>query len=235
MGWAWLALALVPTAACAACPGPVAIDVGHTLAAPGATSARGVSEFTFNQALARDAAGLLTAAGQRVVVIGESGAPLALLDRTRIARAEGAALFVSFHHDSVQPHYLEAWTVDGRARIYSDRFSGFSVFTSALNPRAAESERLAAGIGQAMVAMGFKPSLHHAEPITNEGRPVLDAAIGLYRFDGLAVLRTASMPAALLEAGIIVNRADELRLMDPAIRHRIAQAAATAITRFCAR
>ena len=41
----WLA-ALAPAA-------EVAVDVGHTLAAPGAISARGMGELEFNQALAR--------------------------------------------------------------------------------------------------------------------------------------------------------------------------------------
>ena len=55
------------------------------------------------------------------------------------------------------------------------------------------------------MAAGEKPSLYHAEPIAGENRPLLDRRLGVHRFDGLAVLKTATMPAVLVEAGVIVN------------------------------
>ena len=73
---------------------------------------------------------------------------------------------------------------------------------------------------------GFTPTAHHAEPIAGENRPWADEANGVYWFDGLAVLRTAASPALLLEAGIILNRADEVSLGQPATRRRIAKAVA---------
>jgi len=36
-----------------------------------------------------------------------------------------------------------------------------------------------------------------------------NVTLGLYRFNDLEVLKTAPMPAALLETGIIVNRREE--------------------------
>ena len=49
-------LALIAALAAAYCPAhaimTIAVDVGHTLAQPGATSARGETEFSFNRALA---------------------------------------------------------------------------------------------------------------------------------------------------------------------------------------
>jgi N-acetylmuramoyl-L-alanine amidase len=41
------------------------------------------------------------------------------------------------------------------------------------------------------------------------------------------------VPAVLVEAGIIVNRADELLLETPEHRARIAQANLAAVSRFC--
>ena len=43
------------------------------------------------------------------------------------------------------------------------------------------------------------------------------------------------VPAVLVEAGIIVNRADELLLETPEHRARIAQANLAAVSRFCTR
>jgi N-acetylmuramoyl-L-alanine amidase len=43
--------------------------------------------------------------------------------------------------------------------------------------------------------------LHHAEPVAGESRELIDRALGIYRYDELAVLRTATMPAVLFEAG----------------------------------
>ncbi|WP_170245046.1 N-acetylmuramoyl-L-alanine amidase family protein [Pararhodospirillum oryzae] len=214
------------------------LDIGHTLARPGATSARGRPEFGFNQALGQTIAAAVRRDGAfRVVVINADGTMAGLTQRPAAARAAGATVFLSVHHDSVQPRYLQTWrgeTGTGPVIPYSDRFSGFSVFVSAANPQPRESERWGRAVGRALVAAGLAPTLHHAEPIEGENRPLLDPALGLYRFDGLAVLRAATMPAALLEAGLIVNRADERVLASPAGQDRIARAVVGALHAYCA-
>jgi N-acetylmuramoyl-L-alanine amidase len=70
---------------------------------------------------------------------------------------------------------------------------------------------------------GFIPSRYHADPIVGENRPFADEANGVHYFDNLAVLKTASIPALLFEAGVIVNRDEELRMRDPAVRKRIVE------------
>ena len=45
-----------------------------------------------------------------------------------------ADLFLSIHHDSVPTWLLEKWDYEGQERGFSDRFSGHSIFVSALNP-----------------------------------------------------------------------------------------------------
>lgn len=234
-----LATALVACEATAATPGVppgapaqdapplVAVDVGHSLAKPGAVSARGVPEFRFNRELAGAVAAALRQRRMRVLLIGEQGDADSLVQRT--TTAAGADLLLSLHHDSVQPHYLESWQVDGRTLPYSDRFSGFSLFVSRRNPDVARSLACARSIGAALRGIGQQPSLHHAEPIKGEGRPLVDAANGIYYFDGLVVLRTATSPAVLLEAGLIVNREDELRLGDPRQQAQMASAVADGV------
>jgi N-acetylmuramoyl-L-alanine amidase len=116
--------------------------------------------------------------------------------------------------------------------LYSDKFSGFSVFVSRKNRKSAQSQQFARLLGEAMIARGFSPTLHHAEKIPGEGRNLLDKDLGLYEFEDLIVLKTAAMPAVLLECGVIINRSEETSLQKPEIQQRIADAATEAISKF---
>lgn len=222
----WL-IALVIAPAAAQEPALVAVDVGHFLAEPGALSARGRPELEFNRELALDLRDALEAQGDRVRLIG-AGGEVAVLSR-RTAAARGASLFLSVHHDSVQPHYLEEWAYEGETRRFSDRFAGFSLFVSRRNPDLAGSLACASAIGAALRAAGFAPSLYHAEPIPGESKPFADRLNGVHYFDNLVVLHTATQPAVLFEAGVIVNRAEELRVGEAATRRRIADAVAAGV------
>jgi N-acetylmuramoyl-L-alanine amidase len=237
--WAWYSVVLSLASLCLsgvvwpALAVTVALDVGHSLAHPGATSARGVPEFAFNRALALVVRQRLEQHGLQVRVIGAKGDMQDL--RARTQAAVGADVFLSLHHDSVQAQYLETWTPAGTPRRFSDRFSGFSLFVSRANPGLAPSLACASQLGAALRHAGFTPSLHHAEPIPGESRPFADRLNGVYYFDDLVVLKTATQPALLLEAGIIVNRTEELLLDTPEHRGRIAQAMLAGVSRFCAR
>ncbi len=222
----WL-IALVIAPAAAQEPALVAVDVGHFLAEPGALSARGRPELEFNRALALDLRDALEAQGDRVRLIGAAG-EVAVLSR-RTAAARGASFFLSVHHDSVQPHYLEEWDHESETRRFSDRFAGFSLFVSRRNPDPGASLACASAIGAALRAAGFAPSLYHAEPIPGESKPFADRLNGVHYFDNLVVLHTATQPAVLLEAGVIVNRDEELRLSEPATRRRITAAVAAGV------
>lgn len=212
----------------------IALDVGHYRARPGAISARGVTEFSYNLALARAVlAGLRRDGFTKAFLIGESGTPLPLERRTQIASEAGADLFISLHHDSVQPRYLSQWTVDGHPQHYSDLFHGYSLFISGKNRHERESREFAMLLGQALLDDGLTPSLHHAENIPGENRPLLDVRIGLYQFDDLIVLKTASSPAALLESGIIVNRSEEEQIRKGSYDTRVTAALLKAIQQFC--
>ena len=133
------------------------------------------------------------------------------------------------HHDSVQPHYLEEWTHEGETRRFSDRFAGFSLFVSRRNPDVGASLACASAIGAAMRGAGFAPSLYHAEPIKGESKPFADRTNGVHYYDNLVVLHSATQPAVLFEAGVIVNRAEELALRAPGTHGRIAEAVADGV------
>lgn len=217
-GGPWLALAGLLLAA-ELHAAAIAVDVGHYLKEPGVISAHGVPEFEYNLRLAREVAAALRGAGHRTLLIGDDG--LAENLGSRAPRAAGMDLFISIHHDSVQPRFLVPWEHDGATRLYSDKFAGYSLFVSRLHPQVKASLRCASTIGAAMNAAGFTASRYHADPIVGENRPFADEPNGVHYFDNLAVLKTASVPALLFEAGVIVNRAEELRMREPAVRKRI--------------
>ncbi|MBY0430955.1 MAG: N-acetylmuramoyl-L-alanine amidase [Rhodospirillales bacterium] len=235
---AW-ALALAAGSAAlpaAACPpqGPlVALDAGHSPASPGATSARGRPEYGFNIALARRVQTALAGAGFRTVLVNAEARAMKPAERAYAAQRAGADLLVSLHHDSVQPRYLDRWTHEGRSLAYSDRFAGYSLFVSARNGAAEGSARLGWLLGGELTARGLTPTLHHAEAIPGENRPLLEPRLGLYRFDDLLVLKSAPMPAVLVEAGVIVHRAEEERLAAPARQDQVAEAIVAAVQRYC--
>jgi N-acetylmuramoyl-L-alanine amidase len=221
-----LGLLLVAPAA-AREPPLVAIDVGHYLAEPGATSARGRAELEFNRDLAALVRDELQSRGIRVLLVGADG-DMAVLSR-RTAAARGADLLLSVHHDSVQPDYLEEWVHEGETRRFTDRFAGFSLFVSRRNPELAASLACASAVGAALRGAGFVPSLYHAEPIPGESKPFADRANGVHYYDNLVVLHTATQAAVLFEAGVIVNRVEELALRDPATQRRMAAAVADGV------
>ncbi len=206
----------------------IALDIGHSLTNPGAISARGGAEFVFNRALALVLREELQARGFTVLTIGEKGDVRDLYSRP--ASAKEADLLLSVHHDSVQPHYLKDWQYSGKRRRMSDRFSGFSIFVSRSNPYPTMSLSCASSIGTALRNAGFQPSAYHAEKIPGENRPFADEINGVHYFDDLVVLKTATLPAVLLEAGVIVNPADELVLSESATRQKIAAAVASAMS-----
>ena len=216
-------------------PCVVAIDVGHSESQPGAVSARGVGEHVFNHNVGRRLLDDVHARGLGGSFIVEApGGTRSLAERTKAAERRGATFFISIHHDSVQPVYLSTWQHDGVERRYSDRFSGFSLFVSREGRHAAASLALARAIGARLLDAAFQPSLHHAEKIAGEGRDLVDRRRGVYAFDDLVVLKTATMAAVLLECGIIVNRDEELRLLDRAHQTRLVSAVATGIAERCA-
>jgi N-acetylmuramoyl-L-alanine amidase len=206
----------------------IALDVGHNKAAGGAVSARGRFEFEFNQATARTIASVLRSAGAKVTIINESGDITSLPARPQRAASLGADAFLSIHHDSVNDKYLKTWDYQGTEQSYCDRFSGYSVFCSKDNWKAAQSQLLARQIGKAMLDAGFKPALHHNEPIPGENRPFIDATTGVYEYTKLIVAKSGKLPSALLECGVIVNRDEELTAQSEEYQRRIGVAVAKA-------
>ncbi len=220
--------------ACAAADFVVAIDAGHTPEEPGATSARGEAEYSYNRRIAYELLDALQAAGfTGAFLINEDEDEISLKNRVREAEKGRADLLLSLHHDSVHPAYLENWEYAGQKLRFCDRFRGYSLLVSGEDPEYAASVAFAERLGTRLNAEELWPTLHHAEPIEGENRPLLDEDRGIYRFDELAILRRSEMPAVLLECGVIVHRKEERALDRPAHRAAIVRAIVAAIGDQC--
>ncbi len=195
----------------------VALDIGHSRRNPGVISASGVREWDLNRQLALAVAARLQPLGISYRLIGADGTMEVLTART--ALAEKDRLFISLHHDAVQPEWLP----------HVERYSGYSLFVSRKNQTLAASLACARKIGDRLLAAGFHPSFYHATPIKGENRPFADQNRGIHYYDGLAVLRTARQPAVLIEAGVVVNPQDESRVTGTEGRGRLAEAVAQAV------
>ena len=225
-----------PAETCARAMFRAVIDVGHTEKAFGATSARGLTEFAFNLNLAKRINQDLLAAGfkRSVLLISEGRSWPALGERIKRANAMRADLFLSIHHDSVPDKFLETWEFEGVKRGYSDRFSGHSIFISYDNSDLPGSLLFARMLGQQLKDRGLHYTPHYTQPIMgHRQRLLVDAQVGVYRYDQLLVLRDTDMPAVLLEAGSIINRDEELRMGSAEHQAKISAAVTEAVGSFC--
>ena len=211
----------------------VAIDVGHTKDQFGAVSARGKKEYYYNREIADMLHRKIQVNKQLdAFIVNPNGSKITLKERTKIASNKKANLFLSLHHDSVQPQFLLEWEYDQKTNLYSDRYKGYSIFISNKNIKSQKSYRAAKFLGKELKKKGFVPTLHHAERISGENRKLLDKEIGIYEYNDLVVLKSAPMPAILLECGVIVNRKDELFVSSHDYRTNVIDAIIRAILKY---
>ena len=211
------------------------IDVGHTPDDPGANSAHGNPEYGFNLSLASVAMESLVEAGfrQTTLLLAKGQKYEQLAQRVAIANRVAPHLLLSIHHDSVPPVYLRKWEFAGVERSYSDKFSGHSLFVSHKNRFYRQSVDFAKLLGRELASAKLRYNPQHAEDIAGARHPLIDAELGVYRYDNLVVLRDVRVPAVLFEAGSIINRQEELVLRTPERQAVLAKAMTRAVVEFC--
>jgi N-acetylmuramoyl-L-alanine amidase len=192
-------------------PLTIAIDIGHSPRTTGSLSARGISEYQYNAIFSFKLLQALQQQGYRAFILSQKNPEMTLLNRARLASIQ-ANVLLSIHHDSVQPHYFKSWIYQQKQLRYSDNFQGHALFVSSQNPKFEQSQQLAKALGLALYQQGLRPTLHHNEKIAGENKALLNPALGIYRYDDLILLHHSKIPSVLLECGLIVNRAEELRL-----------------------
>lgn len=208
----------------------IVIDAGHGGHDPGASgSSIREKDVTLAVALAiRDA--VLAQGRLRVALTRGDDRYLLLGERPEIARALGAALFVSIHADSgggsgATIYTLSETASDPTAARTAARENGVAVKGSDAEVAAilgdlARDDRLGASLA---FAERLRTSAN-ALPFKSEYR----------RSANFVVLRGAAMPAVLLELGYLSDPQDVARLQSPDARAAIGQAVAKAADIFLA-
>jgi N-acetylmuramoyl-L-alanine amidase len=215
----------------------VVVDVGHTVAVPGADSARGIPEYAFNLQLSQDIDKALVDAGfdETVLLITATAPWRGLVERAAKANAMHADLFLAIHHDSVPDNLMQTWQYEGQPQQYNDDYPGYALFISNDNADRAGSLMFGHLLGTELQARGLHYTPHYTLALMgHRRRELLDADAGVYRYDQLIVLRETRMPALLLEAGSIVNRQEELELATAERRASTSAAIVAAVDEFCA-
>ena len=185
--------------------GIVAIDVGHGKEKFGAVSARGYTEFSYNLNIANKLSKELSERGFKPILINAEGSDMGVKERPAIASQKNARIFVSIHHDSANESDIKPWTFEGRKLDYTTANSGYSIFVDKDN---ADSLNLAASIGRGFNGNGLTPTSYHAD-----NHPMINKERGVYHRPSLGVLKAATIPAVLVECGVIKNKDDEEVLM----------------------
>lgn len=200
----------------------IAVDIGHTLAAPGAISARGRSELSFNRDLALAVEAALRQLGMNTVLVNRDGQIASLAARP--GSVPDADFFLSIHHDSVSEWELRNWEFEGIEHTYSDAWTGHSMFVSSRNPAVRLSTLCGSAMGARLQRTGFVPTTKNARK-----HAYADPLHAVHYYDNLVVLYRALQPALLFEAGVIKHRDEELLLRDPERQARMADSIATGV------
>jgi N-acetylmuramoyl-L-alanine amidase len=214
----------------------IVLDPGHGGTDPGAIGKSGLQEKYVVYSIARELKRLLEKRGIANVVLTRNGDFfLSLKERTRLANARGADLFVSIHANAsprrqvrgIETYYLDNTTDRASIRLAAmeNRSAGEQVDDLEcilrdlrLSSNANESNLLAQTIQKSTVkSLGKK----------YRGVDDLGAKGNLFY-----VLLGAHMPSVLVEVSFLSNPDEEKRLKDPAYRNDIAQGISAGIEKY---
>jgi len=215
----------------------VVIDAGHGGHDPGAINReKGYREKDLTLALAIALKDRLVAEGRvRVALTREDDRYLILQERSDIARAMGAGLFISLHADAAESPQAHGATIYTLSETASDR----------------EAARLAARENKADVINGInigeqddtvssilidlsqRESMERSSDFVRllyrEASPYVRFRSTWHRFASLVVLKAPDMPSILFEAGYITSARDAALLGGKPGRKKIAEGLARAI------
>jgi N-acetylmuramoyl-L-alanine amidase len=221
----------------------VIIDPGHGGIDTGAKGANGEEEKTVVLDFAHTLKSKLAAAGRyRVVMTREDDSFIALADRVKIARENGARLFLSIHADSLSNPF---------------GVRGATVYTLSEKASDAEAERLAENENRADIIAGVnlteEPdevadilidlarretkvfSVRFASNLVGSARKAMRMNKNPQRAAGFLVLKAPDVPSALLELGYMTSKEDLNLMQSQPWRDKAAGALVEAIDEFFGR
>ena len=206
------------------------IDAGHGGHDPGAISPHnGAREKDITLAVARKIRDELIASGRvRVALTREDDKFIVLRDRTSIARALGADLFISIHADSAGTSDAEGATVYTLSEVASDREA--AQLASRENKAdiingvnlGGENAEVASILVDLAQRETMNMSAGFANMLKREGSKHMPFRAGFHRMAGFAVLKAPDIPSVLLEIGYVTNPQDAGRINSAAGRDAIA-------------
>ncbi len=212
----------------------VVLDPGHGGRDPGAIGVRGIREKDVTLSIAREVAARLREDGRwEVRLTREGDQTLALEQRTAIANAFGADLFISIHANAspsrraggVETYYLERATDRAARRLAARENGGGEVDEMehiladvVLTAKVRESRRLAEDLQAALVGR-----------LSQMKRGLRDLGVKRGPF---YVLAGAFMPAVLVETAFLTHPEEARLLGDSAFRRQAAEAIAAGIETF---
>jgi len=210
----------------------IVIDAGHGGRDPGATAVSGeVSEKNLTLAFAQALRDTLVERGRvRVALTRDDDRYLTLDQRAAVARALGASLFVSLHTDSAPNPLARGASIYSLSDVASDAEA--ARFAAHENRGASVAERngsVDAILADLAMRSEMSASADFASRLVRKSAGRFELRPEPHRFAGFHVLRRASTPAVLFEAGYISNVEDEALLRSPVHRGKIVLALAQAI------
>ena len=217
----------------------VAVDPGHGGKHPGAVGAGGVYEKTIVLAIARELRRELDALpGFRTVLTRDGDYYLDLRPRFQIADRAGADMFISIHANAFRKSSIngaEVYVLSARgasretAKLLADREGGGEA--PGFGPVSLHD--VDASVARIMVDLTMDSKRNKSVLL---GEAVLGALAGTVKLrkehlyeKAFQVLRSASLPSILVEAGYLSNPGDLRRLTDRAHQRRVAKAIAKGI------
>ena len=213
--------------------GRIVIDPGHGGKDKGATSPHGVHEKDVVLAIAKEVKRILESRTScEVVLTRDRDRYLTLEERTAVANAKKADLFVSIHTNANADrnlHGVETYYLNLSNDRESARVAAFENATSAkkisdleailhdlmLNTKLSESSQLAKEVQSHIVAC-IKPGCPDIRDLGIKQAPFY-------------VLLGAEMPSILIETAFITNDREERRLIDKSFQEQLAEAIAGGI------
>jgi N-acetylmuramoyl-L-alanine amidase len=219
----------------------VAVDPGHGGKEPGAVGKSGTLEKDLTMALASQAGKALEEAGYRVVYTREDDYFVGLRERTAIANAAGADLFVSIHANAstradingYETYYVSFAANDDEAQAMARKENSSLEAAQAAAGASTEAGPTVSGLEAVLWDMAQTEFANQSGEFAARLQKKLSAAVsgrsrGI-RQAPLIVLLGARMPAVLVETGFISNAEEELRLKDQDFAGKFARALVQAV------
>jgi N-acetylmuramoyl-L-alanine amidase len=208
------------------------LDPGHGGRDAGAVGPAGVREKDVTLDVAHRVGMVLEAQGLQVLLTRKDDTFVSLEERTALANAYGADLFLSIHCNASEGHVhrgIEAYVLDTTRDEIAARVAARENATTQ-----AASAELASILGSMRLADEAARSTKFAQLLSRAALASLhlkyaDVADGGVHTAGFYVLVGARMPSVLLEASYLSNPVEEARLGSEEYRQLIADGIANAV------